>query len=1003
MHFEINDRIGFMKKIFLITAFSLAAAGVSAQERFSVHYNMGRAGAVTYATAPDSLWPAAGQGPGLKRTGQPLFFADAPADKKLAGEGAVLFKENAGYATPGNTSMAQTDFVLEIWLQANARQGASDRLPRRTSVLALGGRNAGYAVYREQDQWTIHANGTPAGMPIGEVVPGEWVHLAIVVLKNKVTVYLNGKKTAAELSAPPMAADTLFLGAVARTEAFSGLIYETRITPLAGGRFNPAKDLHFNQQAIARNKQLAENRQRAIVSALVNNRQIGRMNEPADTGMAQDWLITRVNKASEVSFKPSADGLSGKLQLSNGLISRRFYIGDNLAGISFKNLSSGAEYLRAVKPEARIKFDSTWYDIGGLSGQPEKSYLLETWLGDMVADPAAFRFSGLEVRGTQARYPWQQKYNAMHADWPPKGLQVVMHYEAPAGRPEWKNALKVSVHYEIYDGIPVLAKWITIRNGTGKPVLINETECEVLAVTQDQEKRLHVESDYSFALANADPEGSALMHYKGLPPAYHVGGSTTKWLVDQDYHTWASHNQAEDKFLGFPHHSLLVSRLPMGPSEMLAPREDFTSFTTFELLHDSDDRERQSLAHRRFYRALAPQVTESLLTGGITSHDRGELKNFITQMGELGFERLDVMVWPGISHNDLDTAYVALWKEIAAFAKEKGIVMGGYELQVASRGRGAEVDCVDPETGKPGSLFGQSVCIASKWKDTYYPAMWQFFDRTGLMTFNMDGPYHGDVCASTAHPHHRGLHDSQWKQWQVQVEVLHELQRRNMYVPIPDWYFLNGQSATGMGYREASANLTPQQQLLLGRQYIYDGTWHKIPTMGWMSLQLVGFYTNDPRVGLEPLAANLSRYETSLFQHLASGCQFTVRGKRLYDTPETKAMVAKWVNWFRQYRDILTSDIIHVGRPDGRDIDMMLHVNPAIENKGMLIAFNPTGAPITKTVKIPLYYTGIKGNAVITGGDGKESRIALGENAAAEIEMSIPAGGFGWYQIRQGR
>ncbi len=990
-------------KIAGVTAvFIVSAVITSAQERPGVTYNMGRAGAVTYATAPDTLWPSAGARLALRRKGQPLFFADAPAEKKLAGEGAVLFKENAGYVSQGAAGLAQQDFVLEVWVQANARQGATDRLPAKTSVLAYGGAGKGYAIYRENNAWTLSANGTTAVSPIGTITPGEWAHIAIAVTGNKAVAYLNGKKTAAEVSVPRPAGDTLILGSAMRMEAFSGLIYEARITSMAGRKFNPAKDLHYNQQNITRNRQLAEGRQKAIIAAISGNRQI-RKTDTAAEGVGEDWLVNRVTRSSALLFKPAADGMSGKLELSNGLISREFYIGDNLAAVSFKNLSNGAQFLRAVKPEARIKLDSIWYDIGGLSAQPEKSYLLEAWLKDMVTDPMAFQFSGLEVRQPQARYPWQQKYNAVHADWPPKGLQVIMHYDAPVGKQEWKNGLRVSVHYEMYDGIPVVAKWISIRNGTSKGIIVHETECEVLAVTQDQEKRLHVESDYSFALANADREGSALMHYKGDPPAYQVGGSTTKWIVDKDYHTWASHNQAEDKFLGFPHHSLLVSRLPMGPLELLRPQKDFTSFTTFELLHDSDDRERQSLAHRRFYRTLAPQVTESLLTGGITSHDRKELKHFITQMGELGFERLDIMAWPGISHDKLDTAYVALWKEIAAFAKERNIVMGGYELQVASRGRGAAVDCVDPETGKPGSLFGQSVCIASKWKDTYYPAMWQFFDRTGLMTFNMDGPYHGDVCASTVHPHHHSLEDSQWKQWQTQVEVLHELQRRNMYVPIPDWYFLNGQSATGMGYREASANLTPQQQLLLGRQYIYDGTWHKTPTMGWMSLQLVGFYTNDPRVGLEPLSENLTRYETGLFQHLASGCQLTIRGKRLYDTPETKAVVAKWVNWFKQYRDILTSDILHIGRPDGRDIDLMLHVNAAIENKGMLIAFNPTDRDITKTVKVPLYYTGIKGKASIMAGDGKVWEAGLEKDAIAEVKLTVPAGGYGWYLIRQGK
>lgn len=43
------------------------------------------------------------------------------------------------------------------------------------------------------------------------------------------------------------------------------------------------------------------------------------------------------------------------------------------------------------------------------------------------------------------------------------------------------------------------------------------------------------------------------------------------------------------------------------------------------------------------------------------------------------------------------------------------------------------------------------------------------------MTYNMDGPYHGDPCASTKHPHHRGLEDSQWEHWKTLVEVIHEL------------------------------------------------------------------------------------------------------------------------------------------------------------------------------------------------------------------------------------
>lgn len=87
----------------------------------------------------------------------------------------------------------------------------------------------------------------------------------------------------------------------------------------------------------------------------------------------------------------------------------------------------------------------------------------------------------------------------------------------------------------------------------------------------------------------------------------------------------------------------------------------------------------------------------------------------------------------------------------------------------------------------------------------------------------------------------------------------------------------------------------------------------------------------------------------------------------------------------------------------GRDVDLMLHVNPEIENKGMLIAFNPTDREITKTVKVPLYYTGIKGGVKIISGDGREMAERLPVGAFADLTLTVPAGGFGWYLIRQGK
>lgn len=983
-----------MNKIFLSLAVALLGS-LPAPAKVSplAHYNFGRAGNVTYAVAPETV-KAQDDADSLKAIGKPLFYADAPPAKVLLGEGGILFKKGDGYTADKALGNPMDNQVIEAWVKAEDIPG--DGKPHQ--ILTNGGEK-GYGFALKKGQWVFTSGKNDHSA--GKAEKGKWVHLAAVMDSGKGVVYRNGEKQG-EFSPSPEFSPQFSLASTANDkDGFQGMIYEARVSTFSKGEFIPADDLLFNEKTQRQENGTRIAERQALVRDMEKEgpgKEIVR--EFPDREQVKDWLVSRVQEPCKLLVKKSEDGLTTRLQLNNGLVSRTFYVSGNIACTSYRNLTNGTEYLRAVKPEARLKIDGNWYEVGGLKKQPEYSYLLESWLPSMQADKMAFHLTGIETGAPLKRYEWKQKYNAAATDWPAKGLRVTMTYRPTEDMKAVEN-LEVKVNYEIYQGIPVISKWVEVTSSSDKEMVLNETECEVLAVNQDQRDRIHVESDFSFALVNGNVKGSALMHFKGMPKPYQAGESTTLWAVDPEYNTWASLNQAEDAFLGFQHRNLLISRLPVGPDTAVSKAKPFKSFLTFELLQDNDDRERKSLAHRRMYRALAPQVTESLLTGGITSNKPEQLKSFIDQMAELGMERLDIMAWVGLQHDNLDPEYVALWKDIASYAQERGIITGGYELQVASRGRGDKVNCIHPETGKPGSLFGQSVCVASEWKDTYFPKMWEFFDKTGMKSFNMDGPYHGDVCAAANHPHHRGLNDSQWEQWKAYVDVLHELQKRDIFIPIPDWYFLNGQCSTGMGYREASANLTPQQQLLLGRQYIYDGTWHKLPPMGWMTLQLVGFYTNDPRVGLEPLKDNLDRYEQQLIQYLASGCMLTIRGNRLYDTPETKAMVKKWIDWFKKHRKILTSEIIHVSRPTGRDLDCMMHANPFLEEKGMVIVFNPTDREISKTLKLPLYYTGLTGKVAVIDEKGKKQSLEMNGKHEINLPVTLKSQGTTWFVIKK--
>ena len=78
------------------------------------------------------------------------------------------------------------------------------------------------------------------------------------------------------------------------------------------------------------------------------------------------------------------------------------------------------------------------------------------------------------------------------------------------------------------------------------------------------------------------------------------------------------------------------------------------------------------------------------------------------------------------------------------------------------------------------------------------------------------------------------------------------------------------------------------QQVLLGRQNIFDGTWQKTPSMGWSFLPLTSYKGGGPDSVIEPLCKHLDAYDAHLAQNFGSGIQCCYRGSRLYDTDATQ-------------------------------------------------------------------------------------------------------------------
>ena len=694
-----------------------------------------------------------------------------------------------------------------------------------------------------------------------------------------------------------------------------------------------------------------------------------------------DWLVEGVQTEARVYHAPDGKGLV----LSNGLLRRTFCLEPNAATVGLDNLVSGEALLRGVKPEAMITVNGIAMAVGGLKGQPNYAFLRSEWLDTLERDPQSLQFSGFSVGAIQERIAWNQvRHHAPDAVWPPKGVHLRMEYEtgdAPAGN---VPQLGVSIHYELYEGIPLLAKWIEVHNRGAEPVRLERFLSEILAAVEyssDVEDRegaarapnLHVETDYAFLAMSA----------------MNAGRHAIRWKPDPDYETQVNYERNNP--------CLLEVGPEIGPDAIIAPGETFTSFRTFLLSFDGYDRERNGLAQRRMYRITAPWVTENPLMMHVRYSDRKTVETAIDQCAEVGFEMVILTFGSGFDIENTQEAYVKRMQEYSDYARARGIEIGGYSL-LASRSINPENDVISPEGVSPA--FGHSPCLQSEWGRTYFETLYSFYTQSGFTLLEHDGSYPGDLCASTVHPGHRGLEDSRWTQWKQITEFYHWCRGRGIFLNVPDWYFLSGSNKTGMGYRETNWSLPRDQQVIHTRQNIYDGTWEKTPSMGWMFVPLTEYHGGGAAATIEPLDEHLDHYERMLVGNLALGVQACYRGPRLYDTERTRDMVRKWVDWYKEHRDILESDIIHGRRADGRDLDWMLHVNPKGETKGMLVVFNPLETPIRRTLNVNLYYTGLKTEATIFDAAGTEQTIPLDRDYSVVLPIEVPSQGFAWYGVR---
>lgn len=716
---------------------------------------------------------------------------------------------------------------------------------------------------------------------------------------------------------------------------------------------------------------------------------------PPTLGQEQpDWLLDGAEYKAELVSDPDNGETAVRWHFQNGLVRRSWVFGPNATCIGFKNLTTGESLLRAVNPEARLVLDGEPVSLGGLMGQPNRAFLLDEWIDKLAPDPAAWQMTHRSVGDKiSPRMDWNQvRHFAPDAVWPPKGRTLTLTFSPPplTEAAERFAGVTATVHYELYDGLPLFSKWIELHNGSDRTIELDRVTVEELSVvegtnwveargsvTQPVPAGLHVETNYAFGGFVAENA----MH------------QTVHWRTEPEFGSQVNYQKRTP--------CRLVVEPHWGPDILLQPGENFESIRAFELVMDSTDKERRGLARRRMMRTLAPWVTENPLILHVVSTNPETVRTAIDQAAECGFEMVSLSFGSGLSMEDTSEANHAKFRELAKYAASKNIELGGYSLLASRRIQPDSDNCINAETGQPGGqTFGFAPALASDWGQAYFASLRQFFEETGFLQFTHDGSYPGDTDAAARPPLQRGLDDSQWVQWNLICDFYRFLRSRGVYLRVPDYYYFSGANECGMGYREVNWSLPRAQQVIHTRQNIYDGTWSKTPSMGWMFVPLTQYHGGGAAATIEPLDEHRDHYERMMQSNLAMGVQAVYRGTRLYDTEATREVVLRNIAWFKEHRDILESDMIHGRRPDGRDLDWMLHVNPRLEECGMLVVFNPLDQEVKRTLRIPLYYTGLDDRTMVSTADG-EFELELARDWSAELDVVVPAGGMAWFSFQR--
>ncbi|WP_433259647.1 discoidin domain-containing protein (plasmid) [Streptosporangium sp. CA-135522] len=636
-----------------------------------------------------------------------------------------------------------------------------------------------------------------------------------------------------------------------------------------------------------------------------------------------DWVVHPVTQPSTITVG------SDQITMANGIVARAFDLRQGgMTTTSLRNLQTGQEMLHhAGEPEARITLDGVAYAVGGpgvASGFAYHSHLVE----DSTQKP--YEWTPYEKDGTTLK-PY-----ATVRPWPAKGKALVVTFKPVASLPAKLQTLTVTVRYEIYDGIATVMKKVSVDNTGATAVMIDALTVDVLHVKAELKDRLYIDTDFHGGRGNAyrnnDKDRTytavdaseyrtyTLLHKVG--PAYRIGTQIPHW---------GGH---------------------------------FDGFRSFLLLHGTGHYEAQQMEIKAMYRTIAPQITENPLFYHLISDNATALRASAQAADAMGFEMMIQSFGSGFNMLSTDPNYLNRKKGDFDAIRGTGLDVGGYVLLTTGQ-------ILDPaQSSCAGTGWGTVMGMATTGFQEFLRRIRTTVETTSMDVIEVDGPWPLFRCNETNHAFMDGGDDSIYKQWVFSNELYRYLRGKGLYINAPDLHYLNGANKDGIGYEENGWSAPRQQQLMLGRQYVYNGTYEKTPSSTWTFVPISVYHGGGEAAAFAPLKQNLFDYSWVIAQNYLSGVQPFFRGTTLDGgDADVRSVVSYWTDVYKTYRGLVTSDIIHLVPPRqdpanparAQGIDAFMHARSNGNERALVAVFNQTDQPRTQTLTVPLYYTGMTG------------------------------------------